>query len=50
MILEAQALDLYLRFGGEIESDATWQVLCPIANEKEARLAAEGKLVEEKAL
>ena len=48
MMLETQALDLYLRFAGKIESDAARQVLFSIGNEEKAHLAALGKLLEEK--
>lgn len=50
MMLETQALDLYLRFAGKIENDAARQVLFSIGNEEKAHLAALGKLLEEKIL
>ena len=44
MMLETQALDLYLRFAGKIESESTKKVLYRIADEEKSHLAALGKL------
>ncbi len=44
MMLETQALDLYLRFAGKIESAPTKEVLYRIADEEKSHLEALGKL------
>jgi rhodanese-related sulfurtransferase/rubrerythrin len=48
MMLETQALDLYLRFAGNIEIEAARKILFAIADEEKAHLAALGKLLEDK--
>lgn len=48
MMLETQALDLYLRFAGSIETEAARKVLFAIADEEKAHLAALGRLLEDK--
>ena len=44
MMLETQALDLYLRFAGKIESSSTKKVLYRIADEEKSHLQALGRL------
>ena len=44
MMLETQALDLYLRFAGKIESASTKEVLYRIADEEKSHLQALGRL------
>jgi sulfur-carrier protein adenylyltransferase/sulfurtransferase len=44
MMLETQALDLYLRFAGKIESASTKKVLYSIADEEKSHLQALGRL------
>jgi rubrerythrin len=44
MMLETQALDLYLRFAGKIESAPTKEVLFRIADEEKSHLQALGRL------
>jgi rhodanese-related sulfurtransferase/rubrerythrin len=48
MMLETQALDLYLRFADRSESDRTREVLFILAQEEKAHLASLGRLLEEK--
>jgi sulfur-carrier protein adenylyltransferase/sulfurtransferase len=48
MMLEAQALDLYLRFSFRTESEQTKEVLNRIADEEKSHLSALGRLREEK--
>ncbi len=48
MMLEAQALDLYLRFSFKTESEQTREVLNRIADEEKGHLSALGRLREEK--
>jgi sulfur-carrier protein adenylyltransferase/sulfurtransferase len=48
MMLEAQALDLYLRFSFKSESEQTKDVLNRIAEEEKKHLAALGRLREQK--
>jgi len=48
MMLEAQALDLYLRFSFKTDSEQTREVLNRIADEEKGHLSALGKLREEK--
>jgi sulfur-carrier protein adenylyltransferase/sulfurtransferase len=49
MMLETQALDLYMRFAGKIEDEAAKKILFRIADEEKAHLAALGKLRDERA-
>jgi rhodanese-related sulfurtransferase/rubrerythrin len=49
MMLETQALDLYLRFADKLARDDARQTLFKIAGEEKAHLAALGRLLEEKA-
>jgi rubrerythrin len=44
MMMEIQALDLYLRFAGKIESASTRKVLYRIADQEKSHLQALGKL------
>jgi len=44
MMVETQALDLYVRFAGKIENDQAKQVLYKIADEEKGHLAALGEL------
>lgn len=44
MMLETQALDLYLRFAGKVESASTKEVLYRIADEEKNHLQALGRL------
>lgn len=44
MMLEAQALDLYLRFGDKVENEETKRVLRKIGDEEKAHLEALGRL------
>jgi len=44
MMLETQALDLYLRFAGKIESAPTKEVLYRISDEEKSHLQALGRL------
>ena len=46
MMLETQALDLYLRFAGKIENASTKQALYKIADEEKGHLQALGRLRE----
>lgn len=48
MMLETQALDLYLRFAGRCEQAGTREVLFTLAGEEKAHLASLGRLLEEK--
>jgi rubrerythrin len=48
MMLETQALDLYLRFAGRCEQPQTREVLYALAGEEKAHLASLGRLLEEK--
>ena len=48
MMLETQALDLYLRFADKSTNAETKDVLFRIAQEEKAHLAALGRLLEEK--
>jgi rubrerythrin len=48
MMLETQALDLYLRFAARSESPATRDVLYALAEEEKAHLAGLGRLLDEK--
>jgi sulfur-carrier protein adenylyltransferase/sulfurtransferase len=47
MMLETQALDLYLRFAQKTEGDRTKEILFKIGDEEKAHLAALGRLREE---
>jgi len=48
MMLETQALDLYLRFAGRCEQPQTREVLYTLAEEERAHLASLGRLLDEK--
>jgi rhodanese-related sulfurtransferase/rubrerythrin len=48
MMLETQALDLYLRFADRCEQAQTKEVLFTLAGEEKAHLASLGRLLEEK--
>ena len=48
MMLETQALDLYLRFADRISQVQTKEVLFTLAGEEKAHLASPGRLLEEK--
>ena len=48
MMIETQALDLYLRYSGESKDDKTRSVLFDIAEEEKAHLEALGRLMDEK--
>jgi rhodanese-related sulfurtransferase/rubrerythrin len=48
MMLETQALDLYLRFADRCSQDATKTILFTIADEEKLHLARLGRLLEEK--
>jgi len=48
MMLETQALDLYLRFADKIDQPQTQEVLYALAGEEKAHLASLGRLLEEK--
>ena len=48
MMLETQALDLYLRFAGRCEQPQTKEVLYVLAGEEKAHLVSLGHLMEEK--
>ena len=48
MMLETQALDLYLRFAGRVEQPQTKEILFTLAGEEKAHLASLGRLLEEK--
>jgi sulfur-carrier protein adenylyltransferase/sulfurtransferase len=48
MMLETQALDLYLRFAARSEQAQTKEVLFTLAGEEKAHLASLGRLLEEK--
>ena len=48
MMLETQALDLYLRFADRCEQPQTKEVLYALAGEEKAHLASLGRLLEEK--
>ena len=48
MMIETQALDLYLRYSGESKDDKTKSVLFDIAEEEKAHLEALGRLMDEK--
>ncbi len=48
MMLETQALDLYLRFAGRCQQAGTREVLFSLAGEEKAHLASLGHLLEEK--
>jgi len=49
MMVETQALDLYIRFAGRTENEHTKQVLYKIADEEKGHLAALGELREARA-
>jgi rubrerythrin len=49
MMVETQALDLYIRFAGRTENEQTKQVLYKIADEEKGHLAALGELREARA-
>lgn len=49
MMIEAQALDLYLRFAGKMEDDSSQNALRRIADEEKSHLDALGKLRGERA-
>jgi rubrerythrin len=49
MMVETQALDLYVRFAGKTESPQTKDVLYRIADEEKGHLAALGRLRQERA-
>jgi sulfur-carrier protein adenylyltransferase/sulfurtransferase len=48
MMLETQALDLYLRFADRCEQAQTREVLFSLAGEEKAHLASLGRLLDEK--
>jgi rubrerythrin len=48
MMLEAQALDLYLRYSGKVDDENAKNVLFQIAQEEKAHLEALGQLMESK--
>ena len=48
LMLETQALDLYLRFTLKIKEDATKTVLYHLADQEKAHLASLGELVDKK--
>jgi sulfur-carrier protein adenylyltransferase/sulfurtransferase len=48
IMLEAQALDLYLRFAEKSSNESTQEVLLRIADEEKAHLQALGRLLDEK--
>jgi rhodanese-related sulfurtransferase/rubrerythrin len=48
MMLETQALDLYLRFAGRCDQPQTKEVLFALAGEEKAHLASLGRFLEEK--
>jgi rhodanese-related sulfurtransferase/rubrerythrin len=48
MMLETQALDLYLRFAGRCSQEQTREVLLTLAGEEKDHLASLGRLLEEK--
>ncbi len=48
MMVEAQALDLYLRYSERSKEDKTQAILYDIAEEEKAHLAALGRLMEKK--
>ena len=48
MMIETQALDLYLRFADKSLDDRTQSVLFTIANEEKAHLSSLGDLMEKK--
>jgi sulfur-carrier protein adenylyltransferase/sulfurtransferase len=48
MMLETQALDLYLRFAAKTTEESTQKVLFKIADQEKAHLTSLGKLVEKK--
>ena len=48
MMLEAQALDLYLRFAGKSSDERTQKVLFSIADEEKAHLGSLGDLIDKK--
>mgnify|MGYP000010557075 FL=1 len=48
MMLETQALDLYLRFAEKTTDERTQQVLFSIADEEKAHLSSLGDLMDEK--
>ncbi|MBI5572759.1 MAG: ferritin-like domain-containing protein [Desulfomonile tiedjei] len=49
MMLETQALDLYMRFAGKSQDEAARKILFRIADEEKTHLAALGKLRDERA-
>jgi rhodanese-related sulfurtransferase/rubrerythrin len=49
MMLETQALDLYLRFAGRVEAAAAKEVLYTLSEEEKEHLARLGQLLEEQA-
>ena len=48
MMLETQALDLYLRFSDKSTNDQTQKILFEVSEEEKTHLSALGKLMEEK--
>jgi len=48
MMLETHALDLYLRFAGNVRKDTGRQILFAIADEEKAHLAALGDMMEQR--
>jgi rubrerythrin len=46
MMLEAQAMDLYLRYSQKIEEDKSKKILYDIAEEEKAHLGSLGRLLE----
>ena len=48
MVLEAQALDLYIRFAHRSTDSRTKETLFHIANQEKAHLTSLGRLLEEK--
>jgi sulfur-carrier protein adenylyltransferase/sulfurtransferase len=50
LMLETQALDLYLRFAGKMEDQETKKVLFRLGDEEKAHLAALGRLLDETSL
>jgi sulfur-carrier protein adenylyltransferase/sulfurtransferase len=48
LMLETQALDLYLRFAGKVEVPETKKILFRLGDEEKAHLASLGRLLDEK--
>ena len=48
MMLEAQALDLYMRYSQEIKDDKGKRILYDIAEEEKGHLKTLGRLMEER--